>query len=150
MQIVQVCVWVIFCFRQPQQIVRGYTVEFRQGDNAEFYSHCSSSPLRLPPCGVPCCTAQSDGKRIVPCRVQTPYSPCPGLHRSGGTHRGKLRRRQFLVLFGKNQSPDSPIQWTEPGHHICQRPAATRQHKKCSRECLAASADRRWKSSSTS
>ena len=36
MQIVQVCVWVIFCFRQPQQIVRGYTVEFRQGDNAEW------------------------------------------------------------------------------------------------------------------
>ena len=36
MQIVQVCVWVIFCFRQPQQIVRGHAVEFRQSDNAEW------------------------------------------------------------------------------------------------------------------
>lgn len=29
MQIVQVCVWVIFCFRQPQQIVCGHTIVFR-------------------------------------------------------------------------------------------------------------------------
>ena len=36
MQIMQVCVWVIFCFRQPQQIVRGHAVEFRQRDDAEW------------------------------------------------------------------------------------------------------------------
>lgn len=35
MQIVQVCVWVIFCFRQSQQIVRGHTIVFRQRDDAE-------------------------------------------------------------------------------------------------------------------
>ena len=35
MQIVQVCVWVIFCFCQSQQIVRGHAVEFRQRDDAE-------------------------------------------------------------------------------------------------------------------
>ena len=35
MQIVQVCVWVIFCFRQSQQIVRGHAVVFCQRDDAE-------------------------------------------------------------------------------------------------------------------
>ena len=36
MQIVQVCIWVIFCFRQPQQIVRGHAIEFCQSDDAEW------------------------------------------------------------------------------------------------------------------
>ena len=35
MQIVKVCVWVIFCFCHAHQIIRRHAVVFCQGDNAE-------------------------------------------------------------------------------------------------------------------